>query len=64
MSRRAATFRQRDVAVAIKAARAAGCTVSRVEIDPITGKISIVVGAPGEIKEAADLDKWLAQHAN
>jgi hypothetical protein len=60
---RAPTFKQRDVAAAIKAARAAGCVVNRIEIDPITGKISVVMGT-GEIKEASDLDKWLAQHAS
>jgi hypothetical protein len=63
MSRATTTFRQRDVAAAIKAARAAGCTITRVEIDPITGRITIMIGAPGELKEASDLDKWLAQHA-
>jgi len=35
------TFRQRDVEAAIRAARAAGCEVVRVEIDK-AGKISVV----------------------
>lgn len=64
MPRAPTTFRQRDIAAAIKAARAAGCTVSRVEIDPITGRITIMMGAPGEPEKASDLDKWLAQHAS
>ena len=48
MPRAPTTFRQRDVVAALKAARAAGCIVNRVEIDPITGKITILIGAPGE----------------
>jgi hypothetical protein len=61
--RRPPACRQRDITAVIKAARAAGCEISRVEVDPITGRITIMIGAPNEIKEAADLDKWLAQHA-
>ena len=57
------TTRQRDVAAVIKAARAAGCAINCVEIDPVTGRITIMIGAPGELKEASDLDKWLTQHA-
>jgi hypothetical protein len=64
MPRRPSTFRQRDIAAVIKAARAAGCTINHVEIDPITGRITIMIGAPGELKEASDLDRWLAQHAS
>ena len=33
MSRRPSTFRQRDVAAAIKAAKAAGCEVARIKVD-------------------------------
>ena len=41
MSRVPQTFRQRDVAAAIKAAKAAGLEVARVEVDK-TGKIVVV----------------------
>jgi len=41
MSRGPQTFRQRDVAAAIKAAKAAGCEVERVEIAK-DGKIVLV----------------------
>ena len=61
MSSRPSTFRH--IVAVIKAARAAGYAINRVEIDPVTGRITIMIGAPGELKEASDLDKWLAQHA-
>jgi hypothetical protein len=41
MSRRPQTFRQRDVAAAIRAAKASGLEVARVEIDK-AGKIVLV----------------------
>jgi hypothetical protein len=43
MARGPCSFRQRDVKAVIKAVVAAGCDGSRVEIDPATGKIVIVV---------------------
>ena len=36
-------FRQRDVARAIKAAKASGLDITRVEVDPRTSKISVVM---------------------
>jgi hypothetical protein len=47
MSRRQLTFRQNDVARAIKGAVAGGLTVQRVEVDK-AGKIVVVVGSPAE----------------
>jgi hypothetical protein len=43
MSRGTCTFRQRDVAAAIKAARDAGVEVARIEIDK-NGKIVVIAG--------------------
>lgn len=40
------TFRQRDVAAAIRAAKAAGCEVARIEIDR-AGKI-VIITAQGD----------------
>jgi hypothetical protein len=42
LSRRPPTFRQRDVVAAVKAVVAAGCAVTRVEVDK-AGKIVVVV---------------------
>ena len=39
------TFKQRDVIAAVKAARAAGVEVARVEVDK-DGKIIVVAGKP------------------
>lgn len=47
MSRGPATFKQRDVKAALKAAIAAGVNVDRVEIDK-TGRIVIVASKPDQ----------------
>jgi len=44
MSRRPATFRQRDLTAAIKGVVAAGCAVARVEVSK-DGKIIVVVAS-------------------
>jgi hypothetical protein len=64
MSRRPSTFRQRDLTVAIKGAIAAGCAVSRVEIDPVTGKIIVMIAAGATSETVTDLDRWLSRHAD
>ena len=45
MARGSCTFKQRDVRAAVKAVRAAGVEVARVEIDK-DGKIVVVPGKP------------------
>jgi hypothetical protein len=55
-------FRQCDVERAIKAARAAGLEVARVEIHK-DGKIVVIAGRPTDALERNDLDKWLGEHA-
>jgi hypothetical protein len=56
MSRGPCTFKKRDVMQAIKAARAAGLTVNRCEIDR-QGKISII-SADEQQKNSASLRDW------
>jgi hypothetical protein len=54
MSRGPATFRQRDLTAAVKAMRAAGCEVARVEIGK-NGTIVVVTGkGADEVSEVAD----------
>jgi len=61
MARGPTTFRQRDVAAAIKAVRHAGIEVARVEIDK-TGKIVIIssVRVPPPLPEP-EFDEWEAR---
>jgi imidazolonepropionase-like amidohydrolase len=47
MARANCTFRQRDVTAAVKAARAAGVEVARIEVDK-DGKIVVIAGKPLE----------------
>jgi len=47
MSKGPATFRQRDVSAAIKAAKAAGCTIVRVEVGK-DGRVVLVLATHGE----------------
>ena len=41
--RRPSNFRQQDVARAIKAAKGSGLDIARVEVDPVTKKITMVM---------------------
>ncbi len=47
MARRACKFRQREITRTIRAARAAGVNVDRIEIDP-DGKIVAHIGSGGD----------------
>jgi hypothetical protein len=64
VSRGAHTFRQSDVVRAIKAVRAAGEQVARIEIDR-DGKIVLSIGAPGHAQAQnfdPELEKWLNEN--
>jgi hypothetical protein len=53
--------KHRDVVRVVKAARAAGIDVARVEVNPHTGQIAAVARQPGEATDSGnDLDHWLA----
>ena len=58
--RRACGFRQRDVTRAMRGAEATGVVIGRVDIDPLTGKISIVPAT--DLKNDTELDRWLTGH--
>jgi hypothetical protein len=64
VSRGAPTFRQSDVVRAIKAVRAAGEQVARIEIDR-DGKIALSIGAPAHAQAQncdPELEKWLNEN--
>ena len=50
-------FRQSDVQRAIRAAKATGLPVARVEVDPKTAKITVIVGEP-ETEAAKVVNSW------
>jgi hypothetical protein len=53
-------FRQRDVARALRAVKDTG-GAGRVEIDPVTGRISVILAQPDEPQASDDLDQWIAK---
>jgi hypothetical protein len=53
---RAHRFRETEVTRAARAAEKAGLVISRVDVDPSTGRISVVVGKPGDA--AAAVNPW------
>jgi hypothetical protein len=57
MTRSPTTFTQSAVTRCLKAAKAAGIDLCRVEVDPATGKIVMVTGKPGgvETRETKDI---------
>ena len=64
VSRTPATFKQRDVKAAIKAAVDAGVSVARIEVDR-EGRIIIIAGKPSEpsVTEIDALDAWMEKNA-
>jgi len=58
-----ARFRQADLQRTLRAARAEGVAVERIEIEPATGKITIITRNVEGVASSAPLDNWLAKHA-
>lgn len=63
MAKRAALFKQADLQRALRAAKAAGLPVARVEIDPATGKIVMMTDTEAGQQTQSPLDQWMASHA-
>jgi hypothetical protein len=57
MSRKACTFRQSDLAKAIKGAKAGGLDIARVEITP-DGRIIVIAGSGLSEQNAASSNPW------
>jgi hypothetical protein len=60
MSRKPCAFKQRDIARAVRGAEAAGVKIARVDIEPNSGRISIV--AVGVSTNDSELDRWIEGH--
>jgi hypothetical protein len=59
--RRPSKFKKTDVTRAAKAVLAAGVNIARVEIEPVTGKITIMTSSA---EKSTDLDTWMARDAH
>jgi hypothetical protein len=53
-------FRLNEIARATRAVRKAGLPVAKVEIDPVTEKITVIPGKPGEAPDN-DMNEWDAK---
>jgi hypothetical protein len=65
MARAQSTLRKADIVRVLRAAKAAGVDIARVEIDA-AGKIVIVTGKNTGVPEnsaVSPLDTWMAKHA-
>jgi hypothetical protein len=65
-NRKPLPFRQREVARAIKSVRSCGLPITAVDIDPRTGKITVVTGSPttGDDSKSNPWDKEFPNAAN
>ena len=59
-------FNQREVARALKAARLAGERPDRVEIDPATGRITVIIAKTSNYnaKTGNEVEEWITKHAD
>jgi hypothetical protein len=57
MSRAPSNFRQQDVTRAINAAKASGLPIARIEVDPKTSKIVVIIGDPDK-PETQTVSPW------
>lgn len=58
MSRAPPNFRQGDVTRAINAAKRSGLPIARVEVDPKTAKITVIVGEPQDNVSTQEPNPW------
>jgi len=61
--RSASKFKKTDVTRATKAVLAAGVDIAGIEIEPVTGKITIMTNGSSGAEKITDLDRWIAKNA-
>jgi hypothetical protein len=57
------SFRETDIRRAVKAARSSGIDIGRLEIEPVTGKITIMTNSGSDAEKITDLDRWVTERA-
>jgi hypothetical protein len=58
------SFKQTDLARWLRAARKAGLPVERVDIDPATGKFSLITKQSEAATPTGELEDWMKKHAD
>jgi hypothetical protein len=58
VSRAPSNFRQSDVTKAINAAKASGLPIARIEVEPKTAKITVIIGEPKENEATPEPNPW------
>jgi hypothetical protein len=56
-------FKIADAQRVVRATLATGLPISRVEVDPASGRVSVVIGQPAAAS-GNELDQWVAKRAN
>jgi hypothetical protein len=60
-------FHERELARALRAAAKSGTAIDRVDVDPATGKISVIIAKPADgdkAKTSNEVEDWITKHAD
>jgi hypothetical protein len=59
-------FHERELARVLRAAQKSGTPFDRVDVDPATGKISVIISKPDgdNVKTGNEVENWITKHAN
>jgi hypothetical protein len=63
-NRKPLPFKHREVSRAIRSVQSRGLPITGVEIDPRTGKITVMTSSPPTDAPDTELDKWMDKHAS
>jgi hypothetical protein len=58
-------FHERELARALRAAKKSGTPFDGVEVDPATGKISVIIAKPADgdnAKTGNEVENWITKH--
>jgi hypothetical protein len=59
-------FHETELARALRAAKKSGTAIDRVEVDPATGRISVIISKPDgdNAKTGNEVENWITKHAD